>query len=426
MKLLPASDLFGRLRSLRVPDWLRVLVAAGITSQDKYVRRRQTVVNVSALAGIADNVFHTASNSLYAFHDLLPINIYGLVMVGLFALTTRFHRLGENAAAIYFVLVVAAGNLFVVWSLGRESGTQAYFALGGAAFIYFGVGHWRQFAVVFVLAFVLLVTSYQFAPEIGAVMPDDIGFRHTLQAQVMINVLIISTVLIVYALTALHRAEAALEAEHERSETLLETIMPRAIADRLKAAPAQRIADRHEELTVLFVDLVGFTPAARTQSPDAVISYLDTLFRAFDREVEISGTEKIKTIGDAYMVVGGLGENPDQAAVSVGRLALAMLGVMAAADPLGGTTLQLRLGIHIGPAVAGVIGKRRYSYDVWGDAVNVASRMESHSIPGRIQVSEDFFRRTANAFQFEAREPIDVKGVGEMRTAFLLGLKSSG
>ncbi len=153
MKFLPADVLLGRLRSLGMPGWLRELVAAGITSQDKYVRRRQAVVNVSALVGITDNVFHTLHNGFYAFQPLLPIIIYGVIMIALFSLTSRLHRFGENAAAVYFVIVVAAGNLFVVWALGRESGTQAYFALGGAAYIYFGVGHWRQFAAVFVLAF---------------------------------------------------------------------------------------------------------------------------------------------------------------------------------------------------------------------------------------------------------------------------------
>lgn len=421
-----SSGLPGIAGGMRPPSWLRRLASAGIHSTDRYVRRRQMVVNVSALVGVADNIFHTAQNLLHAFYELMPISIYGVVMIVLFSLTSRFHRFGDNAAALYFIPVTAAGNLFVVWSLGLESGTQAYFALGGAAFIFFGVHHWRIYMGVFMVALLLLLVSYQFAPEIGPVMPHDMEFRRHLAAQVMVNVLIISTVLIVYALTALHRAETALQAEHERSETLLETIMPRPIADRLKSDPQERIADRHEDVSVLFADLVGFTPAARLLSPDEVVGYLDGLFRSFDRLVEQAGAEKIKTIGDAYMVVGGLEGRTDEAAVAVGRLALAMLQAIEACEPLNGVRLNLRIGIHTGPAIAGVIGKRRYSYDVWGDAVNVASRMESHSEAGRIQVTEAFRDRTQQVFSFQEREPIEVKGVGLMRTAFLIGEKPFG
>ncbi|MEP3045528.1 MAG: adenylate/guanylate cyclase domain-containing protein [Roseibium sp.] len=421
MTWLKGFRLADGLRHVRVPNWLRKLAVAGIQSTDPYVRRRQMVVNVSALVGIFDNLFHTIQNLTYAFEDLMPLSIYGLVMIGLFLLVPRMHRLGDNAAAVYFILVIAAGNTFVVWTLGLASGTQGYFALGGAAFIFFGVGHWRLFAVCFLLALGLLVGAYMFAPDIGPVLPGDIEFRKQLSAQVMINILIISSILIVYALTALHRAEAALAVEHARSENLLETIMPRAIADRLKGAPDKRIADRHEAVTVLFADLVGFTPAARALTPDEVVGYLDGLFREFDRLVEQAGAEKIKTIGDAYMVVGGLDGNPQAAAVAVGRLALAMMDTIRKCAPLNGVTLDLRIGIHSGPAIAGVIGTRRYSYDVWGDAVNVASRMESHSIAGQIQVTEAFCELAGNAFLLEDRGTIEVKGVGSMKTAFLTG-----
>jgi len=425
MKNRSISDLAGMAGRIRAPAWLRRLASAGIRSSDRYVRRRQMVVNVSALVGVADNIFHTIQNLLHAFFELMPLSIYGGVMIVLFSLTSRFHRFGDNAAALYFVPVTAAGNLFVVWALGLESGTQAYFALGGAAFIFFGVHHWRLYAGVFLIALVLLLVSYQFAPEVGPVLPHDMDFRRKLAAQVMVNVLIISTVLIVYALTALHRAETALQAEHERSETLLETIMPRPIADRLKAEPDERIADRHEDVSVLFADLVGFTPAARQLAPDEVVGYLDGLFRSFDRLVETAGAEKIKTIGDAYMVVGGLEGRTDEAAVAIGRLALAMLQAIQTCAPLNGVRLNLRVGIHTGPAIAGVIGKRRYSYDVWGDAVNVASRMESHSEAGRIQVTEAFHDRTRHVFLFQERAPIEVKGVGPMKTYFLIGERQS-
>ena len=159
-------------------------------------------------------------------------------------------------------------------------------------------------------------------------------------------------------------------------------------------------------------------------SPDEVVGYLDGLFRSFDRLVEQARAEKDQDHRRClYGLSAGWKGEPDEAAVAVGRLALSMLQAIKACEPLNGVRLNLRIGIHTGPAIAGVIGKRRYSYDVWGDAVNVASRMESHSEAGRIQVTEAFRSRTQQVFLFEDREPIEVKGVGYMKTAFLVGEK---
>ena len=170
--------------------------------------------------------------------------------------------------------------------------------------------------------------------------------------------------------------------------------MPAPIAARLKASE-ERIADRIENLSVLFADLVSFTPAAHDLPPEEIVGFLDSLVRAFDALAEQHGVEKIKTVGDSYMAAAGFDGRGRDGAVAIGRFALAMLEANAAHPPLGGRKLELRVGIHCGPATAGVIGDTRFSYDVWGDAVNVAARMESHGAPGRIQVSEAFRQLTA-------------------------------
>jgi adenylate cyclase len=237
----------------------------------------------------------------------------------------------------------------------------------------------------------------------------------------MINTIVINAALLFYALSALHRAEIELQDQHERSETLIATVMPPSIAKRLKSGREERIADRIDMLSVMFADLAGFTEAAHGLAPEEVVDFLDGLVRSLDALCEQHGVEKIKTIGDSYMAAGGFDGAAASGAVAVGRLALAMMKDIDRQPPLGGRKLKLRIGIHCGPATAGVIGDTRFSYDVWGDAVNTASRMESHGVPSRIHVSGQFRDLATAAFTFEDRGATDIKSIGETRTFFLIG-----
>jgi class 3 adenylate cyclase len=216
------------------------------------------------------------------------------------------------------------------------------------------------------------------------------------------------------------RSRRALALEQQRSERLLLNVLPASIAERLKAGEAV-IADAFPEVTVLFADLVDFTRRSRRSSPAQVVATLNELFSAFDRLAQQHGLEKIKTIGDAYMVAGGLPEPRPDHAEAVAELALAMREEVARrADP-SGQPLSVRIGIDTGPVEAGVIGTAKFSYDLWGDTVNTASRMESHGIPGCIQVTERTYQRLRDRYRFERRGPIPVRGMGEMVTYFLLG-----
>jgi adenylate cyclase len=231
---------------------------------------------------------------------------------------------------------------------------------------------------------------------------------------------VINALMVFYALTALHRAEAELENQYARSEALLSAVMPASVAERLKSGTESRIADRIGNLSILFADLVGFTAAAHALPPEQVVDYLDDLVRAFDTLSERHGVEKIKTIGDCYMAIAGRGGDARAGACALGRFALAMMET-AELTRLHGQCLALRIGIHCGAATAGVIGDTRFTFDVWGDAVNTASRMESHSLPRRIQVSETFRDLTQDVFRFEERGATDIKGIGTTRTFFLVG-----
>jgi class 3 adenylate cyclase len=219
---------------------------------------------------------------------------------------------------------------------------------------------------------------------------------------------------------ALDREHRLLLAEQERSERLLLNVLPAPIAVRLKAGE-EVIADAFPEVTVLFADLVGFTRRSQRISPAQVVATLNQLFSAFDRLAHRHGLEKIKTIGDAYMVAGGLPDPRPDHAQAMAEMALAMQTEVARrADP-SGQPLQVRIGIDTGPVEAGVIGTSKFSYELWGDTVNTASRMESHGIPGCIQVTIRTYQQLRDSYRFQRRGPIPVRGMGEMVTYLLVG-----
>ena len=206
--------------------------------------------------------------------------------------------------------------------------------------------------------------------------------------------------------------------ERAKSERLLLNVLPRAIAARLRDEDAT-IADRFEDVTVLFADIVDFTAMSAGSSPGEVVGLLDELFSRFDELAERHGLEKIKTIGDAYMVAGGLPVPREDHADAVAEMALDMVSAIAERDTEH--PLRIRIGIDTGPVVAGVIGRRKFIYDLWGDTVNTASRMESNGLPGSIQVTERTYRKLCERYRFEERGTIAVKGKGDLPTWLLIG-----
>jgi adenylate cyclase len=214
-----------------------------------------------------------------------------------------------------------------------------------------------------------------------------------------------------------------LRVEKLRSESLLLNVLPKSVVTRMRDGETT-IADHFESVTILFSDLVGFTALATGLPPGELIDILSTVFSRFDRAVSDHGLEKVKTIGDAYMVAGGLPEPVDQHAVRVADLALEMLEIVSATRIAMGIDLNVRIGINTGPVIAGVIGTYKFIYDVWGDTVNTASRMESSGAPGQVHVSADTRLMLGEAYLFEPRGPLDIKGKGVMDTYFLLGSRT--
>ena len=220
----------------------------------------------------------------------------------------------------------------------------------------------------------------------------------------------------------LQEANEELFKEQEKSENLLLNILPKPIANQLKEGQ-RHIAEGFTEVTILFADIVNFTQLSEKISPRELVRLLNEIFTGFDQLSEQHELEKIKTIGDAYMVVGGIPKARSDHAKAIAQMALDMQRAVAQFNDRHGTTLNIRIGINSGPVVAGVIGTKKFIYDLWGDAVNTASRMESHGVAGCIQVTESTYEYLRNDYVFKERGVIQVKGKGEMVTYFLTGRK---
>lgn len=221
-------------------------------------------------------------------------------------------------------------------------------------------------------------------------------------------------------ITERKQAEIELQAEREKSERLLINILPQAIAEQLKQKQ-DSIADRFDEVTILFADIVDFTGLAAQVSPSELVNLLNQIFSTFDQLAELHGLEKIKTIGDAYMVVGGLPTPRVDHAAAIAEMALDIQTKISHFRRANGAPFAVRIGINTGPVIAGVIGIKKFIYDLWGDTVNVASRMEAQGIGGQIQVTSDYYELLKDQYQFEKRGAIAVKGKGKMTTYWMKG-----
>ena len=235
-----------------------------------------------------------------------------------------------------------------------------------------------------------------------------------------------SVMLILYALS--HGAQSALRDANQRVRVLLLNILPGSIADRLSGdSPAQGeeiIVDSYESCSILFADIVGFTPLSRRLRPDKLVSLLNELFSEFDRAAARNKVEKIKTIGDAYMAACGLPDRSPNHAERVADTALELLDIVGQFNERSPHDLDIRIGIHSGPVVAGVIGLNKFAYDLWGDTVNTASRMESHGQPGIIQCTGDTAELLTDTHRVEEAEMVEVKGMGAIKTWHVLGRKA--
>jgi len=408
----PGFTLYG-MRS--VVAWIERLLVAGARPDDSYEERLRKASLVLG-AGLITILACAWTGTYFALglprSAAIPLTYQLATVVTLVAFlrTGRFRVL----ALTHLVLMLFLPFL-LQWSLGGfvESSAVSLWAFVAplCAMMFFG----GRAAISWFGAFVgLIVVSAlidgSLTRETDAI-PGDLAL-----AFFVLNVVGVATttfVLLQYFLRELAR-------ERERSERLLLNILPGPVAERLKADEGT-IADHADEVTVLFADLVGFTAIADRTDAREVVGLLNEVFSAFDDLVDRSGLEKIKTLGDGYMVAAGIPTARDDHAEAAAGLALEMERCLGSLPRAGRAGVGLRIGLDSGPVVAGVIGRRKFSYDLWGDTVNTASRMQSHAEPGEILVTEETRRRLVGSFELEPRELLDVKGKGEMRTYVLKG-----
>jgi adenylate cyclase len=383
------------------------------------IARRRRILNLTAsMAVLISAGFGFVQ--IFSAPQLWWIGLINIVGAAIYATIPLLHRFGDLFPSLTFIGTAYLSIFTICWFVGTGSGLQFYF-LVAACLIVLQLGVDRIFLAAILAAIAAgMVITLQF------LVPRDTGAQPVWALSLSFVVTTISACVMVvttvwYAVREIIRAEAAMEVEYERSEALLANILPSSIAERLKDPARNIIADKYDDASVLFADIAGFTERASDMPPDQLILFLDRLYGDFDALVDKHGLEKIKVSGDSYMVVSGV---PQPRADHVEALAAFALDMAEAASQLRdarGDAIPLRIGLASGPVVAGVVGSRRFFYDVWGDAVNVASRMESTDSIGRIQVPEDVYRRLKNDFVLQERGLVEVKGKGLMRTWYLIG-----
>jgi adenylate cyclase len=405
------------MRSM-IETWLGRLAAIGTLPTDTQDQRlgKAVLVFLTSLISIAAIFWGVMYFALgFPLSGAIPLgySVISLTSLLIFALTKRYNFFRFSQLLLMLVLPFilqwslggfAAASVVIVWAFLAPMGALMFAGADQAS---------RWFLAFLALTVISGMIDAPLTQQQPAHLPQIVV--------ILFNVMNLGTVsAIVYVLLRYFVKQR--EYAQEQSERLLLNIRPSAIADRLKQNPVT-IADEFQEVTVLFADIVDFTTMSANARAEQVVQMLNTVFSAFDELADKHGLEKIKTIGDAYMVVGGLPKPRADHAEAVAEMALDMLTVLEDIRAWNGDPIRVRIGINTGPVVAGVIGRKKFIYDLWGDAVNTASRMESHGLGGVIQVTETTYACLKDGYDFKDRGMISIKGKGEMRTYLLVGRK---
>lgn len=402
--------------------WIGLGATADLAPADlRHVR----LCNLSALIGTLTTLGFAAGFAIAGARSYAPIIAFNFVDALFMAAALAWNARGKHRVARAWIMAfvnlhIAGACLFA----SRQAGFQVYFFLFPAVTLLLMPGRadraprWALTAASVIL---YLLVEHHPAWEPGHLPLPAAAFPPIRALSATLTFATLVFVVYQFYIDTL-RAEDALASEHERSEGLLRNILPAPIARRLKSEK-RSIADGFTEVTVLFADLVGFTDLSSRMPPAELVELLNRVFSELDDLTERRGLEKIKTIGDAYMVAAGLPEPRPDHAHAAARFAFDMLAVVERVNRESGHALAVRIGIHTGPVVAGVIGKRKFIYDLWGDTVNIASRMESHGVPGSIHVTAEVARRIADEFDLSEPRTITVKGKGEMVTHLIVRRK---
>ncbi|MDX1417463.1 MAG: adenylate/guanylate cyclase domain-containing protein [Candidatus Promineifilaceae bacterium] len=395
-------------------------------------RRAYTIERITIPAPWLLHLFYIF---LFAFWRIWPLAILNVLSVTMWtAAFLAFRRQRLSLAILLIIIEVLLHTTLVVVFLGWGFGVQYYLILLSVALVLVTLWSvWLNLSVVALsaLLFVALFYYTEFFPPLTAAPPLQMAIIN------MANILLtfgITVAAVTYLISETENAETELENEYKRSESLLHNVLPAAIVARLKSSqgmfpdpgqmPAASIAESFSAVSVLFADVVGFTLLSEQLTPQATVELLNKVFIAFDKLAEKYGVEKIRTIGDGYMVAAGAPLPRNDHAQALAAMALEMQVYMKEREKTAVVPLQVRIGINSGPAVAGIVGTTKFHYDLWGDMVNTASRMESYGLPGKIQIARPTYELIKDDFYCEPRGILTVKGKGEMEAWFINGARS--
>jgi adenylate cyclase len=388
------------------------LLDLGTAGYAREQRRRLNIVNAGALLIALSSAAYAASYAVADAETYRWLIVINLVLIATSLCVPFMHRWGDVHGALLIIGAECPALFLLVWLLGRDSGIQLNLMVGAVAVFFIFTREHLGYAIgcAALCAVLHIAAWFLFPVGIIAVPP---GFNAQLYVSSALTVFVVSGALTWYAFRLVQRAEA-------ETQALLHNILPHTIVDRLREHPGEAIADAFERASILFSDIQGFVPLSRSLGAARTVAMLNELMRCFDALAERHGVEKIKTIGDAYMAVAGL---PEPAADHADRLARMGLDMLAAKDEIAamfGVTIRMRIGIASGPVMAGIIGTHKFSYDVWGDAVNLAARLESSGEAERIQLSDEARAAIDGAWCDFERRATDIKGVGHLQTWFLV------
>jgi adenylate cyclase len=392
------------------------LTRLGTSTYTPAVQRRLMILNMMAYLIAVFSVVYAIMFAVYdyaTYHQMVHVNL----LLAAIALAIPFvHRYDETAAGYIIAAAEYFALFFFVKTLGHDSGIQLNFVVGAAApFVILGLKRIRMVVAIIVIGLVLHLAAWFLYPNGAAAIPEDPVLMANLYVNSAVTSFAIVATIVFYAFRLADRAEA-------ETDALLKNVLPASIAERLKAAPGRIISDSVSDASVLFVDLVGFTPLAKRLGAARIVELLNQWITVLDGLAAANGVEKIKTIGDSFMAVCGAPERRLDHAERMACLALEIRDAASRFNGKHGVELSVRIGIASGPVMAGVIGTERFTYDVWGDTVNLAARLEQTGEAGRIHVSRSFQKALAGVLAFEARGTLQIKGMGPEETWFLTGL----
>jgi adenylate cyclase len=389
------------------------------------VARRLRALNIAVWIGAITTAVFAALRLLDPAPGMLRRGVINAVFAAMIASIPLLHRFGPLVAPLAFVVLAYALIFRTTVQMGTGGGAYLHYLTATVLGILF-IGSERRLLTVGigVVATALIIILHIVAPyDTGRLSATSLFYGNFITNVIASSAILYGIVL--YAIGQITRAEGVAEQEYERSESLLLNILPPRIAARLKQQGGSIIADRHDAASILFADMAGFTSRASDTAPEALVKFLNDVFTRLDGLVQRHRLEKIKITGDAYMVVSGVpAPRPDHAA-ALADLALDMRDALSGLADANARPVLFRMGLASGPVVAGVVGTRKFFYDVWGDAVNTASRMESTGETGKIHVAPETYELLRAQFDLEERGLIDVRGKGQMRTWYLLGRKAT-